>query len=184
MLGRRLVAILAITVTTALAFAAWVVSGRVRAPIRLAGHHDIGPARGYLAPDLRERVDGLEAETTDALLRASLALTRSALHPGLGHRTSLRFDGRSRPGHCVEYAHLYATAFNRAARHRGLDARARVVRSHHPTVLGISVPYRAFRSHDWVLVHDRDGDRYVDPALADLGLGWDLRARVRGDVPR
>jgi hypothetical protein len=103
---------------------------------------------------------------------------------GLGHRTTLKVATEPREANCIEYAHLFAYAFDEAASQAHLPARAYVVHSAEARLFGRKVPLRGWGDHDWVLVEDRDAGRswYVDPTLADFGLGWDVSANVRGAV--
>jgi hypothetical protein len=102
--------------------------------------HAVRPAAAMLDPALAARVDGALAgariESADDAIDFALDRTGELLHFGLGHATRLRFGVDEREGNCIEYAHLFATVFNRAAVARGLDARARVVHSGRARVFG------------------------------------------------
>ncbi len=152
-----------------------------------APHHLRSPA-AVLAPTFGAAVDGRAkaaglADPT-ALLAFALHETTGALHFGLSHRTHLSFDGKDREGNCVEYAELFASIVNRE--HGAVPARAWVVRSD-ASILGMTIKDPAWRDHDWVLLLVSDGrDRmkryFVDPSLADMGLGWNIEGEVQGVV--
>jgi hypothetical protein len=119
----------------------------------------------------------------DDLVRFSLGVTGAHLHFGLEHKTSLRFGVQEREGNCIEYAHLFATVFNRAAERKKVAARAYVVHSE-ARVLGRRLPGRGLGDHDWVIVVPTAGGqrRFVDPTFYDFGLDWDVSRSVSGDV--
>ncbi len=125
-------------------------------------------------------------DSVESAMDVSLSVSDKILHFGLGHTQSLSFAAASREGNCVEYAHLFARVFDRAAARAKLDARAFVVHSGKAEVLGHKVPFRGFEDHDWVLIQEGSGDDarrwYVDPTMHDAGLGWDISASVRGTV--
>ncbi|HVH43354.1 MAG TPA: hypothetical protein VM925_13460 [Labilithrix sp.] len=134
---------------------------------------------------LAERLDAEARAATLAtpgeLVTFALRSTAKELHFGLSHHTRLWFDGVEREGNCVEYAALFASIINRE--HGSVDAHAWVVRSD-ASILGQTVPHRAWKDHDWVLVVVNGNERmYVDPTLYDMGLGWDISRAVRGTVP-
>ena len=111
-------------------------------------------------------------------------MTGTNLHFGLEHKTTLRFGRKEREGNCVEYAHLFATVFNRAAGRKQVAARAYVVRSD-ARVLGVTLPGRGLSDHDWVLVvptSARPEKLFIDPTLHDFGLDWDISRSVSGEV--
>jgi hypothetical protein len=148
--------------------------------------HEARVPAAILSRDLALSVDSgarsAGANSVDDLVAFALATTSAKLHFGLKHRTRLVFDGAEREGNCVEYAELFASVFNRER--GGIDARAWVVRSD-ATLFGQHVGDPAWKDHDWVLVVARtpDGGRrwlFVDPALYDFGLGWDISGAVRG----
>lgn len=150
--------------------------------------HHARRSRAVLDHRLRAVIDAALAggapRTTDAAIAFTLAVAGRSLHFGLGHRTRLAFTTAEREGNCIEYAHLFAAVFERAARRGGVDAAAWVIHSDDARVLGGRLPVRGLHDHDWVLIQDRStGARwFVDPTLADAGLGWDIRGNVRGEV--
>lgn len=178
--SRRLAASLFVVVllATGAALAAWEGLGLVPA-------HDVRRAVAQPDATLSTRADqetASAAATVPALLDATLRVTDGALHFGLNHRTTLRFTSVEREGNCVEYAQLFATLFNRAARAKGVAARAWPVRSQ-ARFFGARVAMRGWTDHDWVLIEDAGGRRwYVDPTLHDAGLGWDVSSNVQGVV--
>jgi hypothetical protein len=129
----------------------------------------------------RAAIDSVEA-AMDFSLSASDRLLRFGLH----HPQSLTFSAAEREGNCVEYAHLFARVFDKAAQRAGLDARAYVVHSARAELFGRKVPLPGWEDHDWVLIQTGPGDEarrlYVDPTMHDAGLGWDVSANVRGAV--
>jgi hypothetical protein len=140
-------------------------------PLRRALDTSLGEAKIATAEDARD----FALSATDKLLRF-----------GLGHTTSLSFGAAEREGHCVEYAHLFARIFEKAAARGGIPAKAYVVHSAKAQVFGHAVPMRGWEDHDWVLILDGSGDEarrfYVDPTMHDAGLGWDIASNVRGNV--
>jgi hypothetical protein len=124
-------------------------------------------------------------DSVEAAMDFSLSASDRLLHFGLHHPQSLTFSAAEREGNCVEYAHLFARVFDKAAQHAGLDARAYVVHSR-AEVFSRKVPLPGWEDHDWVLIQDGSGDEarrlYVDPTMHDAGLGWDVSANVRGAV--
>lgn len=129
------------------------------------------------------RIDETGIASTDQLLRLSLSMAGARLHFGLDHETTLQFGLKEREGNCIEYAHLFAIVFNRAADRKHVPARAYVVRSD-ARVLGRRMPWRGFADHDWVLVVPAaPGEQrfFVDPTLYDLGLDWDISGSVSGE---
>jgi hypothetical protein len=127
-----------------------------------------------------------EIDSVESAMDFSLGASDKLLHFGLEHPTSLSFAAAEREGNCVEYAHLFARVFDKAAAHAKLDARAYVVHSGKAEVLGRKVPFRGFEDHDWVLIQQGSGEDaqrwFVDPTLHDAGLGWDVSSNVRGAV--
>ena len=83
-----------------------------------------------------------------------------------------------REGNCIEYAQLFATLFDQAARRHRLAAHAYPVHSTRVTVAGLVLPWRGWHDHDWVLIVDGTRRLYVDPTLADFHLGWNVAAQV------
>ena len=152
-----------------------------------APHRARAPA-ATLEPELARSVDTRldEAHVTSAgqLLHLSLDITGADLRFGLDHKTTLRFGTKEREGNCVEYAHLFATVFNRGAERKHFAARAYVVRSD-ARVLGKKLSSPAFVDHDWVLIVPNVAGAkrsFVDPTLHDLGFDWDIARTVSGDV--
>lgn len=150
--------------------------------------HVVRAPAATLDDDLARSVDTRIGEaplgSVPELVRFSLDVTGADLHFGLGHRTTLRFDTKEREGNCIEYAHLFATVFNRAAERRQIAARAYVVHSD-ARVLGKKLSMRGLDDHDWVLVVPSmmSAQRlFVDPTLHDFGLGWDISKSIAGDV--
>lgn len=125
-------------------------------------------------------------ENVEGAMDFSLAATDKLLRFGLEHQTSMSFAAAEREGNCIEYAHLFAKVFERAAQKSKLDARAFVVHSGKAQVLGHKLPWKGFEDHDWVLIQQGTGDEarrfYVDPTMHDAGLGWDISANVHGTV--
>jgi hypothetical protein len=136
------------------------------------------------ARSVDKRLDEAEVTSVDALVRLSLDIAGADLRFGLDHATTLRFGSKEREGNCVEYAHLFATVFNRGAVKKRLVARAYVVRSD-ARVLGQRLSSPAFVDHDWVLIVPNVAGAkrsFVDPTFYDLGLGWDITRSIAGDV--
>jgi hypothetical protein len=154
----------------------------------LGGPHRLSRPAARLEPALWARVSAelgsASVETVEQAIAFSLQQSARQLHFGLGHRTSLAFGPAEREGHCVEYAHLFATVIQRVARWRGLELDAHVVHSARARLFGYRHPLRGFEDHDWVLVVDRcSGQRhFVDPTFADMGLGSDIRGSVEAPV--
>jgi hypothetical protein len=98
----------------------------------------------------------------------------------------MSFSAAEREGNCIEYAHLFARVFDKAAAKAGLSARAYAVHSAQARIFGHAVPMRGWDDHDWVLIQDGTGDEarrwFVDPTMHDAGLGWDISPNVRGTV--
>jgi hypothetical protein len=157
-------------------------------PVTFQSPHLARAAAARLDADYARSLDTQIKEATIGsvaeLVRFSLRVTGSDLHFGLEHRTTLTFGTMEREGNCVEYAHLFATVFNRAAERKQIAARAYVVRSD-ARVLGMTVPGRGLGDHDWVLVVPtpaREQRLFVDPTFYDLGLDWDISRQVTGTV--
>jgi hypothetical protein len=125
-------------------------------------------------------------DSVESAMDVALAVSDKILHFGLDHPTSFSFAAAEREGNCIEYAHLFARVFDKAAAKSKLDARAFVVHSAKAEVLGHKLPFRGFEDHDWVLIQEGSGDDarrwYVDPTMHDAGLGWDISTNVRGAV--
>ena len=125
-------------------------------------------------------------ESVEGAMDMALSASDKLLHFGLEHTTSMSFAAAEREGNCIEYAHLFARVFDRAAQKGKLDARAYVVHSAKAEVLGRALPFRGWGDHDWVIIQEGTGADakrwYVDPTMHDAGLGWDISANVRGVV--
>ncbi|MFO0754855.1 MAG: hypothetical protein U0359_00065 [Byssovorax sp.] len=158
----------------------------------LQAPHAARRSQAVLDDALRIAIDaGLQKnppQSTDQAVDFSLAVTDKIFHFGLEHPTSLRFAAAEREGNCVEYAHLFAKVFERAALAGHISARAFVVHSDKARLFGQKVPMKGWENHDWVLIEDRSGDDkaprrlYVDPTLHDTGLGWDIESNVKGTI--
>jgi len=156
----------------------------------LLAPHSARRSAAALDKPLERAIDGsLDRATPDSVESAmdvALSASDRLLHFGLQHTTSLSFAAAEREGNCIEYAHLFARIFDKAAAHAKLDARAYVVHSAKAEVFGHKVPMPGWSDHDWVLIQEGTGDDarrwYVDPTLHDAGLGWDISANVRGAV--
>ncbi len=130
------------------------------------------------------KINDAKIGSVEQLVRFILDVTAADLHFGLEHKTTLAFGAKEREGNCVEYAHLFATVFNRAAERKQIAARAYVVRSD-ARVLGRKLSDPALADHDWVLVVPKAAGAqrlFVDPTLYDFGLDWDISRSVSGDV--
>jgi hypothetical protein len=125
-------------------------------------------------------------DSMEGAMDFALSASDKLLRFGLGHATSLSFSAAEREGNCIEYAHLFARVFEKAAAKAKLDARAYVVHSAKAELLGRTLPVRGWEDHDWVLLQQGSGEDarrwYVDPTLHDFGLGWDISANVQGAV--
>jgi hypothetical protein len=161
-----------------------------RFAFQLLPPHTAKRSSAVLERPLERAVDATLAkaapDSVESAMDVSLSVSDKILHFGLDHPQSLSFAAASREGNCVEYAHLFARVFDRAAARAKLDARAYVVHSGKAEVLGHKLPFRGFEDHDWVLIQEGSGDDarrwYVDPTMHDAGLGWDVSASVRGTV--
>ena len=137
--------------------------------------------RATLDAELTKAIDAAQPTDVTTLTESTLGITDARLHFGLSHLTSLRFAGE-REGNCIEYAELFASAFNRVASRRRIAARAWVVHSD-ARVLGEHLGKPGLDDHDWVLIVPASGKRlFVDPTFHDMGLGWDIAASVKGDI--
>src|SRR4051812_17719539 len=127
-----------------------------------------------------------EITSVEGAMDFSLSVSDKLFHFGLEHPTSLAFVAAEREGNCIEYAHLFAKVFDKAAARGGLAARAYVVHSARAQVFGRAVPMRGWEDHDWVLIQEGTGEEarrwFVDPTLHDFGLGWDISPNVRGPI--
>jgi len=158
-------------------------SSPLLAPVSFGPPHVAKPSAARLDAALRAelgRVDVAGLASVDDLIAAALRETGKRLHFGMQHRTQLRFGAKEREAHCVEYSHLFAAILELLGRRAGLSVKAYVVRSGKARVLGQKLPFRGFADHDWVLVVQPTGTRrwFVDPSLADAGLGWNIESRV------
>ena len=137
-----------------------------------------------LSRSVETAIRDANAASVDELVRFALGVTGARLHFGLDHKTSLAFSSTEREGNCIEYAHLFASVFNRAAEKKKVGARAYVVHSD-ARVFGRALPGRGLADHDWVIVVPTAGTGrrlFVDPTFYDLGLDWNISRSVAGDV--
>jgi hypothetical protein len=154
----------------------------------LGGPHRVSAPRARLDPALSARINEelgtANVKTIDQAIAFALGVSARQLHFGLQHRTRLWFGLAEREGHCIEYAHLFATVIGRVARARDLPLDAYVVHSPRARMFGYRLPMRGLDDHDWVLVVDRcSGQRhFVDPTFADMGLGADIKDAVEPPV--
>jgi hypothetical protein len=159
----------------------------------LLAPHTARRSAASLDDPLRRAIDdGLarkEPATVDQALDFALSVTDQLLYFGLSHSTSQSFSAAPREGNCIEYAHLFAKVFDKAAAKKGLSARAFVVHSEKARLFGQKMPMKGWEDHDWVVIEDKSGDEkgaprrlYVDPTLHDAGLGWDIEANVKGQI--
>jgi hypothetical protein len=154
--------------------------------LRLGPPHRLSQPQAFLGTNAAARLEtavrSLNDPSVDSVMAAAMALTSELLRFGLGHATSMRFDER-RSANCVEYANLFAFAFNKIARDHGIRGEAFVVRSFDARVFGLRLPFRAWRDHDWVAIKTGGGTRFVDPTFGDALLGADLKRNVVGHLP-
>jgi hypothetical protein len=156
----------------------------------LLAPHTARRSAAVLEKPLERAVDASLGKTTvdsvESALDFSLAASDRLLRFGLGHPQSLSFAAAEREGNCIEYAHLFARVFEKAAAKGKLDARVYVVHSARAELFGRKVPFAGWEDHDWVLIQQGTGEEarrwYVDPTMHDAGLGWDISANVRGAV--
>lgn len=177
------------------ASAAWISLCALSLPVVAAAQSGVTLVPPHRAMRLTAQPDAalraaVEREVTaspprdvDAAIELAVRLTTEHLHFGLRHhRTSARFGVAEREAHCVEYAQLFAWAFNTTARVAHLTARATPYRSD-ARVFGLRVPDPALADHDWVRVVDGARRWYVDPTFADMGLGWNIADRFPAAAP-
>jgi hypothetical protein len=158
--------------------------------VRFLAPHTAKRSTAVLDKALERAVDASLArasiDSVEAALDFSLGASDKLLHFGLAHPTSMAFAAVEREGNCIEYAHLFAKVFEKAAVRAKLDARVWVVHSAKAELLGRAVPMKGWEDHDWVLIQEGSGDEarryFVDPTLHDIGLGWDIAANVEGAV--
>jgi hypothetical protein len=158
--------------------------------MRFLPPHTAKRSSAVLDKALERAVDASLAKTSIESVEGAMDFALSAsdrlLHFGLSHPTSLSFAAAEREGNCIEYAHLFARVFEKAAAKGKLDVRVYVVHSGKAELLGRTVPVRGWEDHDWVLLQQGTGEDarrwYVDPTLHDFGLGWDISANVQGAV--
>ena len=134
-------------------------------------------------------LDKSKPDNVDAALDFSLSATDKFLFFGLSHPTSKLFTTTPREGNCIEYAELFARIFERTAKGAHLDARVFVIHSDKARLFGQKMPFRGWGDHDWVVIEDRSAGPkeevrrlFVDPALHDARLGWDIESNVKGTV--
>jgi len=170
-----------------------------RSLITLLPPHGASAPAARLDKELTTQVDAslAKADIADVggTIDAALSITDESLFFGLEHLVNLSFTPGEREGNCIEYAHLFAQVFNRAAQRSGLNATASVIHTSNARFLGMKLPFRGYQDHDWVLVEDRTGTGmskcttkatcrfwYVDPTLHDAWFGWDINSIVKGKV--
>jgi hypothetical protein len=161
-----------------------------RFAIELLAPHTPKRSAAVLDKALETAIDSALEKSTLATVEEAMDFSLSAsdklLHFGLEHATSMAFSATEREGNCIEYAHLFARVFDKAAQKAGLGARAFPVHSAGARIFGRQVPLRGWEDHDWVLIQVGSGEGarrwYVDPTMHDAGLGWDISANVRGPV--
>jgi hypothetical protein len=171
--------------------AALVASGVAAASPRLflfSAPHRVRRSEAHLDPALKRQLEAdlrtAPVGDVESAIKFTVDATGRALHFSLGHKTSMYFGTAERAGNCIEYALLFAALFDITAHALKLPASAYAVHSTRARVLGAKMPFRGWKDHDWVLVEDGTGRRwFVDPTLADAGLGWDIEKNVDGEVP-
>jgi hypothetical protein len=150
----------------------------------IAPHAAFAPT-ATLSDDRKKELDEAIADAMltdrERALDLSLDVTGRWLTLAPWHKTSLEMGRGARGGNGTEYAELFATVFDVAAKRAGSTARAYRVESD-ARVLGEKIPLASLARHDWVLVVDAaDGARIaLDPMLADAWLGASLARNVRG----
>ena len=152
--------------------------------VTLHAPHVARAPRAVMDAELTRSVDAATAKDAAALSESMLAFTDAHLHFGLAHRTSLKFSNADREGNCIEYAELFAAAFNRAANRLHIAERAWVMHSD-ARVLGGHIGQPGLDDHDWVLVVPTSGAgprKLIDPTFHDMGLDADIASIVKGDV--
>ncbi|MEY4512886.1 MAG: hypothetical protein RLZZ450_5008 [Pseudomonadota bacterium] len=145
--------------------------------------HRVREPAADLSPTLARDLTARAAEVHDSLAaeEAALQVTADLLYFGFRHRTDLHFE-HARQANGVEYAELFASAFNYLTHEAGLTAHARVVRSQPTSLMGLNPSHPAMQVHDWVVIADGSLRRYVDPMLHDAWLGADVSRNVQGAV--
>ena len=128
--------------------------GSVAQLVTFQSPHSVRAPAAILDDELTRAVDAKIATaklgSVDELLHFALGVTGGDLRFGLEHKTTLKFGTKEREGNCIEYAHLFATVFNRAADRKHVAARAYVVHSD-ARVLGKRLSTPGLDDHDWVL---------------------------------
>ena len=145
--------------------------------------HQISEPVAQLGPSVLRTIaeQSKDVEDLHDAETGALSITSSLLHFGFRHRTDLRFD-QPRQANSHEYAELFSVVFNQLALAAKLSAHARVVHSEPTSFMGFMPSHPAFRSHDWVAIHDGDARRYIDPTLHDAWLGADISRNVQGSL--
>lgn len=173
-----------------LLFATVAAAALPRFAFELHAPHTVKRSTAALDKPLERAVDtALEKTpitTVEEAMDFALSASDKLLHFGLGHPTSMSFTPAAREANCIEYAHLFARVFDKAAEKGGLGARAFAVHSDKARVFGRAIPMKGWDDHDWVLIQEGKGDDarrwFVDPSMHDAGLGWDISANVKGPV--
>lgn len=176
--------------TVVLLFATAAAAALPRFAFELSGPHTVKRSTAALDKPLEKAIDTALEKTSILTVEEAMDFALSAsdklLHFGLDHSTSMAFSASDREGNCIEYAHLFARVFDKAAQKGGLAARAYAVHSEKAQVFGRALPLKGFGDHDWALIQDGSGDDakrwFVDPSMHDAGLGWDISANVKGTV--
>lgn len=152
--------------------------------LELSPRHVVAQPKAKLDAALRKEVlEGLRGRTLATrgdVVDYALEVTRAHLHFGMDHGTSMAFTTGDREANCIEYAHLFATVAEIAAKESKVELKVRVVRSR-ATLGGVKIPLRGWDTHDWVVVGGAEA-RYLDPSFDDAGLGADLERVV--DPPK
>ena len=145
--------------------------------------HHVREPTAALSPSLAQDLSARASDVHDLLAAEDVALqlTSDLLYFGFRHRTDLRFE-HARQANAVEYAELFASAFNHVVREAQLTAHAQVVRSQPTSLMGLNPSHPAMQVHDWVVIADGSRRRYVDPMLHDAWLGRDVSRNVQGAV--
>src|SRR5262245_59708439 len=106
--------------------------------------HTAKKSAAVLDDTLGKAIDAALAKTEIASVEGAmdfaLSVSDKVFHFGLEHPISLAFTAAEREGNCIEYAHLFAKVFDKAAQKGGLTARAYVVHSAKAQMFGRAVP--------------------------------------------